>query len=50
MLRPSDELPAADGMPLLNAIQSQPGLKREGQKRPVEVVVVDHIEKTPTEN
>ena len=35
---------------LLNAVQSQLGLKLEGRKGPVELIVVDHIEKTPTEN
>jgi uncharacterized protein (TIGR03435 family) len=36
--------------PLLDAVQSQLGLKLEARKGPVKVIVIDHIEKTPTEN
>jgi uncharacterized protein (TIGR03435 family) len=35
---------------LLMAVQDQLGLKLEAKKLPVDIVVVDHIEKTPTEN
>jgi uncharacterized protein (TIGR03435 family) len=46
--------PAAPPMgttPILTvAIQQQLGLKLEQKKMPVDVVVIDHIEKTPTEN
>jgi uncharacterized protein (TIGR03435 family) len=35
---------------LYTAIEEQLGLKLEGQKEPMEVVVIDHIEKAPTEN
>jgi uncharacterized protein (TIGR03435 family) len=35
---------------LFGAIQSQLGLKLEAKKRPAEVIVIDHIEKKPTEN
>jgi uncharacterized protein (TIGR03435 family) len=47
-----DELagPDPDRMPLLDAVQSQLGLKLEARKGPVKVIVIDHIEKTPTEN
>jgi uncharacterized protein (TIGR03435 family) len=47
-----DELTATDTdrMPLLDAVQSQLGLKLEARKGPVKVIIVDHIEKTPTEN
>ena len=46
----SASTPGADGVSLLNAVQSQLGLKLEARKGPVELIVVDHIEKTPTEN
>ena len=47
---PSAGTPDPDGVSLLNAVQSQLGLKLEARKGPVELIVVDHIEKTPTEN
>jgi uncharacterized protein (TIGR03435 family) len=40
----------ASGPDLLDAVQSQLGLKLQQKKSPVEVLVVDHIEKVPTEN
>ncbi|HEY1757466.1 MAG TPA: M56 family metallopeptidase [Bryobacteraceae bacterium] len=39
-----------DGPSLLDAIQDQLGLKIEKRKGPVQVLVVDHLEKKPTEN
>jgi len=43
--------PADDtGPDLFRALQAQLGLKLESKKSPVEVFVIDHIEKTPTEN
>jgi uncharacterized protein (TIGR03435 family) len=39
-----------DGASLFTAIQEQLGLKLEGRKVPVEVLVIDRIESTPTEN
>ena len=42
---------AADPAPtLFEALQSQLGLKLEQKKGPVEIIVVDHMEKVPTEN
>lgn len=35
---------------LFAAVQAQLGLKLEAKKGPVEMIVIDHIEKTPTEN
>jgi uncharacterized protein (TIGR03435 family) len=41
---------APDGPTLFGAIQSQLGLKLESRKRQVDVLVLDHAEKVPTEN
>jgi uncharacterized protein (TIGR03435 family) len=51
----SDSTPLAaatdpEGPTLFEAIQSQLGLKLESKKGPVDIVVVDHAEKVPTEN
>ena len=35
---------------VFSALQSQLGLKLEPKKVPVEVMVIDHMEKTPTAN
>jgi uncharacterized protein (TIGR03435 family) len=43
--------PSNDPAPtLISALQDQLGLRLETRKMPVDVVVVDHIEKQPTEN
>jgi uncharacterized protein (TIGR03435 family) len=46
------ELEAAtgDGPSVLTAIQDQLGLKLEAGKGQVEVIVIDHVERVPTEN
>ena len=50
---PSDGATPADldaAPTLLVAVQDQLGLKLEQKKGPVELLVIDRIEKTPTEN
>ena len=51
MLR-SREAPALDpdGPSIFDAVQEQLGLKIEKRKGPVQLLVVDHVEKKPTEN
>ena len=38
------------GVSLLEAVEKQLGLKLVEQKRPVPVLVIDHIEEKPTDN
>jgi uncharacterized protein (TIGR03435 family) len=40
-----DENIAAEGPRIFEAVQDQLGLKLEARKAPVEVIVIDHIEK-----
>jgi uncharacterized protein (TIGR03435 family) len=47
---PLASVPDNAGTTIEGAIQSQLGLKLESKKAPIEVLVIDHAEKTPTEN
>ena len=47
---PNASVPETDAAPLFVAIQSQLGLKLEAKKAPTDLIVVDHLEKTPNEN
>jgi uncharacterized protein (TIGR03435 family) len=38
------------GLTLTEALQEQLGLKLEGRKAPIEILVVDHAERSPTDN
>jgi len=49
-ITPDDVPSASSGPSLFSALQEQLGLKLDGRKAPVEILVVDHIEKAPTEN
>jgi uncharacterized protein (TIGR03435 family) len=42
--------PVSGGITLFEALEKQLGLKLELQKRPMPVIVIDHIEQKPTEN
>ncbi len=48
----ASELPSADpsGPSIFTAVQEQLGLKLDAKKSPVDILVIDHLEKTPTEN
>jgi uncharacterized protein (TIGR03435 family) len=53
MLIPGAPAPAPDaetGPDLSEALQAQLGLKLESKKAPIEMLIVDHVEKTPVEN
>jgi uncharacterized protein (TIGR03435 family) len=42
--------PDADGLTIFDALEKQLGLKLEKRNIPMPVVVLDHIERKPTEN
>jgi uncharacterized protein (TIGR03435 family) len=45
---PDDRMDAASAM--IAALRDQMGLKLEGRKQEIDVLVIDHAEKMPTEN
>ena len=47
---PSAAAADVSGVSIFSAVQSRLGLKLEAQKGPMDLIVVDHIEKTPAEN
>jgi len=47
---PAPSTDARTGPSIFTALQEQLGFKLEPRKGPVEVIVIDHIESTPTEN
>ena len=48
--RLSSDDPQFDAPPLVAAVQEQLGLKLEKKKGPVDILVIDHIDKTPSGN
>ena len=38
------------GLTLLEAMEKQLGLKLQPEKRPISVLVIDHVEQKPTDN
>ena len=49
-LSPGDPPAKTDAPSIFTALEEQLGLKLEPRKLPVEILVIDHIEKTPTDN
>lgn len=47
---PNAELPPSPAADLFTAIRESLGLRLESRKEPVEVLVIDHMERVPTEN
>lgn len=51
MNRPSPDAPSdSPGPSIFTALQQQLGLRLESRKLPVEILVIDHVERVPTEN
>jgi uncharacterized protein (TIGR03435 family) len=44
------EFDTSDAATIFTALQEKLGLKLDSRKAPVELIVLDHIERTPTEN
>jgi uncharacterized protein (TIGR03435 family) len=42
--------PAGSAPDFVTAVREQPGLKLESKKGPIDLLVVDHLEKTPAAN
>jgi uncharacterized protein (TIGR03435 family) len=47
---PTSSQSAGQGPSIFTALQEQLGLRLEAQKGPVEILIIDHVEKTPTPN
>jgi uncharacterized protein (TIGR03435 family) len=47
--RPADAASDPSGSSIFSTVQ-QMGLKLEPRKAPIETIIVDHVEKAPTEN
>jgi uncharacterized protein (TIGR03435 family) len=45
-----DQAPGGENLPTLFGALTQLGLKLEAKKDQIELIVIDHVEKTPTEN
>ena len=44
------DAPSEDAPGLVDAVQLQLGLKLESKKEPIDILVIDHIDKVPTGN
>ena len=49
-LTPGVPRPSSDAAPIFTALPDQLGLKLQPEKLPIEVVVIDHVERLPTAN